>query len=62
MVPPFEATVEINSSDELSLFSHNLMDPITVKKTTLLAKDLINNESPLLIANSDQYLDQKFHF
>jgi len=25
--------------------------------TTLLAKDLINNDKPLLIANSDQYLD-----
>jgi len=25
--------------------------------TTLLAKDLINNDEPLLIANSDQYLD-----
>jgi len=25
--------------------------------TTLLAEDLINNETPLLIANSDQYLD-----
>lgn len=25
--------------------------------TTLLAKDLINNDQPLLIANSDQYLD-----
>jgi len=25
--------------------------------TTLLAKDLINNDDPLLIANSDQYLD-----
>ena len=25
--------------------------------TTLLAKDIINNESPLILANSDQYVD-----